>query len=258
MFLHFMTSPTTLAPGVQHETDAATDLLVDPMEALAWPIAFTLSYLIPTLLVALPTPTYTSFMTCQNIMAFWELYPVPFKIFQMLLVKYLSSLLQCTRSGSGTSDKKTESLKYLRYIYGFSALVGGITHIITLTLTFSAAFFPSIFTPAAAASLAPAGILGLNSPFDSTQVKDMGYGLWHFLQWNMNVSNVAPVLWALVQYRNACEGRVKWEGWWTVMAKVVGTYFAGGAACATAGLMWLRDDLVLGGDGKAGERKKRL
>ena len=73
------------------------------------------------------------------------------------------------------------------------------------------------------------------------------------------MSNVAPVLWALVQYRNACEGRVKWEGWWTVLVKVVGVYMVGGAASATAGLMYLRDELVLGGgDGKSGERKKRL
>lgn len=78
-------------------------------------------------------------------------------------------------------------------------------------------------------------------------IKDAGEGLLHFLQWNMNMSNVAPVLWALILYRNAFEhGGGQWEGWSVTLAKTVGVYLLGGSGVTMAWFMWRRDELILG------------
>lgn len=247
LFLHVLTSPTNLGPlqPSSSSEDPANAFLIDPAELAAWPIAFTLSYLLPTLLVALPSPTYTSFATHQNIMAVWELYPIPFKIFQVLLARYFASLLARDPAPQSASQRKASVLKGLRYTYAFSAAVGAVSHIITLTLSYSSVFFPTLYNAASRSGLGPSSVFLGVSPFYSTPVKNLGEGLWHFLIWNMNVSNVAPLLWALLQCRNAHEGRKEWEGWISVLMKIGAVSMVAGPAAGTAALMWVRDELVL-------------
>lgn len=74
LFLHLVTSPANLAPGTALAKGVASDLMADPMEFAASLIAFTISYLLRTAVVASQSPESTSFVTHQNIMAFWELY----------------------------------------------------------------------------------------------------------------------------------------------------------------------------------------
>ena len=71
----------------------------------------------------------------------------------------------------------------------------------------------------------------------------------------MNVSAVAPLLWAALQYRNAHEGRAKWEGWSFVLLKTSLLTMVGGWASAVAALMWARDEMVLGHTGESGSKK---
>ena len=180
-------------------------------------------------------------------MAFWELYPIPFKLFQILLIRYFSTRSIPQKAvQSSASNRRAFSLQSLRYLYAFAALVGGVTHIVTLTLSLSSQAFPSLFSSAAVAQLTPKVIFFVNSPFNVTVIKDAGEGLLHFLQWNMNMSNVAPVLWALILYRNGFEHGGQWEGWSVCLAKTVGVYVLGGSGVTMAWLMWRRDELVLG------------
>lgn len=194
-------------------------------------------------------------------MAVWELYPIPFKLFQILLVRYFSTLPipQKAAVQSSASNRRALSLQSLRYLYAFAALVGGVTHIVSLTLSLSSQFFPSLFNSATTvAQLTPKVIFFVNSPFNVPVIKDAGEGLLHFLQWNMNMSNVAPVLWALILYRNGfAHGGQQWEGWSVSLAKTVGVYVLGGSGVTTAWLMWRRDELVLGSSA-ASDNEKRV
>ncbi|KAL8711250.1 MAG: hypothetical protein Q9220_004395 [cf. Caloplaca sp. 1 TL-2023] len=248
LFLHVLTSPTNLGPTTSPSEDPAVAFLIEPTELAAWPIAFTLSYLIPTILVSLPSPKYTTFTTHQNIMALWEFYPIPFKIFQMLLARYFATLPYFKKQQqSSLSQRKATTLNLLRYTYIFAALVSSVSHIISLTLSLSSSLFPTLFTPTARSGLNFSSIFIPVSPLYNASVNNLGDGLWHFLVWNMTASNIAPLLWALLQYRNACEkcGRV-WEGWGSVLGKVGGVAGLLGPAAGTAWVMWLRDSVVLG------------
>lgn len=265
LFLHLFTSPTNLGSPPSPSNDPTQDFLIDPAELAAWAPAFTISYLLPTILVMLPSPTYTSWSVHQYIMAWWEFYPVPFKM-QILLAKYVFSktiapppVVTTSKNGASQSQspalagKKAQTLRLLRYTYLFAASTALLTHVITLTLSLSTVFFPTLFSPlggsSAAFSLAPKNVFIPVSPLYHTSVDNLGEGLYHFLVWNMTVSNVAPLLWGLVQLKGAVErkgGNGEWEGWVVAGAKVVGLSLVGGPSAAAVWCCWRRDELVLG------------
>ncbi|KAL8861302.1 MAG: hypothetical protein Q9178_002174 [Gyalolechia marmorata] len=235
--------------------------MVAGLEGLRAP-AFTLSYLIPTVLAALPSPQYTSWSLHQNIMAFWELYPVPFKILQIVFARYifdsLASTPTTTSKASSLSEQKSMNLRYLRRTYIFAFAVSAFTHLTTLTLALSPVLFPSLFLSTSRTSLSPSNIFIPTSPFYNTPVKNLGEGLWYFLVWNMTISNIAPLVWGMLMARNA-EGRVKGkdsgEGWGSMMGKVVGITLLAGPGAGTVWCASHRDELILGDAGGDGQRK---
>ncbi|KAL8717473.1 MAG: hypothetical protein Q9225_005280 [Loekoesia sp. 1 TL-2023] len=278
LFLHVLTSPTNLGPSsAPSNGDPAQDFLIDPAELAAWAPAFALSYLLPTFLVMLPSPKYTSWTIHQYIMAWWELYPIPFKILQLLLSRYIfariyasssppplasTSLDQKKKASASRSqptaqkdNRKSQNLHLLRYTYLTAFAVAVLTHTITLTLSLSAYFFPSLFSSAPSASspppfsLHPKNIFIPVSPLYHTPINNLGEGLYHFLVWNMQVSNIAPLVWGLLQLRNAVErkGKEAWEGWAWAGAKVLGCSVVGGPSAGAVWCVWKRDELVLGG-----------
>ena len=261
LFLHVLTSPTNLgSPPSSPSKDIAADFDIDPAALAAWAPAFTLSYLIPTILVAFPSPKFTSFSMHQVIMALWEFYPVPFKLFQLGLASYVvaPALSRTTsRSSSAPAQQRATTLNLLKWTYAFAALVGGVSHVITCTLSFSAAFFPSLFTADASSSLSPPNIFVPVAPWQNAKAANLGEGLWWFLGWNMGVSNVAPLVWGVVQLHNAASVKRKgWEGWPVVLAKVGGLTAIGGPGVGVAWLLWKRDEIVMGVE--AEEQKKAM
>ncbi len=235
LFLHLLTSPTnTASPSlltgtVTADNNVATAFLAaDPADLAAWAPAFALSYLLPSFLVIFPAPRFMSWTVKQYIMASWDLYAVPFKIFQILLAKYVFRKIYTSASGqrgvpvktstSGEPDKeslaekKAETLGILRKTYLFAFLTAAVTHVISLTLSLSSVFFPAVFSSSLSSAVeskvygghspyafAPGNIFLPVSPFYTAQVKSPGEGLHHFLVWNMAVSNFAPVVWAGLQ-----------------------------------------------------------
>ena len=78
-----------------------------------------------------------------------------------------------------------------------------------------------------------------------------------FLGWNMTVSNVAPLVWGVLQLRNAAASAPgkRWEGWPMVLVKVGAVTAVGGPGAGVAWCLWSRDEIVLKVDGE-GEGKK--
>ena len=261
LFVHLLISPTVLDPGRQSRNDPATDLLVDPFKVAAWPIAMTLAYQVPTFLVALHSPTYISFHTRQLIIAFWELYPIPLMIFQLILSRWFSSTLPPDKGYKSSAQRNAHALGGLRYVYISSIALGVVTHIVTLTLSLTSIFFPTIFNPELpngvnphAILIGPTAFVGA-SPFTTKPVEDMGKGLWSLLIGNMNISGLATLLWATIQYRNAHEGRLQWEGWSIPLLKLSALTLVGGWSSAAGALIWARDEMVLGEAGDSESKK---
>lgn len=261
LFFHLLISPTVLDPGRQSRNDPAINLLVDPFKVAAWPIAMTLAYQVPTFLVALHSPTYISFHTRQLIIAFWELYPIPLMIFQLILSRWFSSTLPPDKGYKSSAQRNARALGGLRYVYISSIALGVVTHIVTLTLSLTSIFFPTIFNPELRTGFSPHAIfIGASpfvgaSPFTTKPVEDMGKGLWSLLIGNMNISGLATLLWATIQYRNAHEGRLQWEGWSIPLLKLSALTLVGGWSSAAGALIWARDEMVLGEAGDSESKK---
>ena len=185
-------------------------------------------------------------------MAIWTFYPIPFKILQLLLGRYLfAPILTPTVPSSGSSkssaQQRATTLALLKKTYAFIVLFAGVSHITTCALSISTVFFPSIFTAATVTNFSPSKVFLPVSPFYSTKVKDIGEGLWVFAGWNNAVSTAAPLFWGLVQLRNAASAKKKgWEGWPIVLAKTGAISAIGGPGVAFAWCLWKRDELVLG------------
>ncbi|KAL8793885.1 MAG: hypothetical protein Q9195_003504 [Heterodermia aff. obscurata] len=221
--LHLLTSPTTLSSD-------PSAFLIDPAPLLAWPLAFTLSYLLPTLLVTLPSLSYS---IRQTFMAFWDLYPLGFKLLQLLLIPLLPS---------SNPKSKATTLRLTSYLYAYAALLSAIPHLITLTLSITPVVFPELFTPAARSSLSFANIFVPVKPWHSNPVEHLGGGLWRFLVWNLLISGGAPMVWA--GWRLVGEGGGTGKG--EVVGKMAALAIVGGPGAATAWAAWEREKIVLG------------
>ena len=72
----------------------------------------------------------------------------------------------------------------------------------------------------------------------------------------MTTSNIAPLVWGLLQLRNAAEATGKeWEGWTKVLSKVGLATAVGGPGAGVAWCAWKRDECVLGADGEKEPKK---
>ncbi|KAL8661200.1 MAG: hypothetical protein Q9202_005802 [Teloschistes flavicans] len=247
--LHVLTSPTALATPT---TNPAADFLIDPPSLAAWAPAYSLAYLLPTFLVILPSPKYTSWNTRQNIMAAWELYPIPFKIFQILLARYVFQKATATSSSSSkssTATLKTTNLALLKNFYIFAAALSAITHVTTLTLTYSPTLFPSLFSSFALTSIHPASVFIPASPLSSARVSSLGEGLARLLVWNATISSLAPLAWGLLMVRNALVFAGRGGEWVAFAGKVGGVSAVAGPGAGVAWCLWERDRIVLGDEG---------
>ena len=99
------------APESAMSSAPASIIALDPLEAMVSPIAFTLSYLVPTLLFSVLTSKYTTFKSSSIIMAFWERYPIPFKISQYFITAYFPDSLLLSVEEQSEEEKKRQSLK---------------------------------------------------------------------------------------------------------------------------------------------------
>ncbi|KAI9800936.1 MAG: hypothetical protein M1833_003073 [Piccolia ochrophora] len=257
LLLHLFTSPTTLSPGFKSPQPASHNLLVSPSSLAALPLSFTISYLIPAIFIALPSPSVTSFSTHQAVIATWQVFPLVILVTQFLLSTLLAPLLRPDTKYSSSAARNFRCLSGLRYVYAFAVVCSAVPHIAALTLSLSTILFPSIFRRDIVAALHPARVFYPTSPFSTVPVPDVGEGFLHFLHWDEYIGGLAVLLWAAVLYRNAHAGRAAWGGWLPLLVKTAGLLAVVGPSSTTVALIWARDEMVLG-DVEEGEYRKNL
>jgi len=272
LFIHLITSPVSKPfPG----TRANSVLLISPLDLRILPLSITLSYLLPSILMALPSPYYTSPETHQRLLALWQAFP--------LLTILIHRILRSTTSRLTTyffpRDQNTrpptpQGASYLanaKHVYRFVLTLCITTHIPIILLTFlPTSLFPtSLSAPSALVTLAsqsPSSVFAPYFPLLSTRVPDLAKGVQTFLQWDIYIGSTAFVLWATFLYRNATTEKaivdpntslpiyrellvgerrrddgIKWKG---LVWKVFGWGVLGGPIGATAVLLWERDEIV--------------
>lgn len=212
----------------------------------------TLGYVAPSLAMALPSP----FLTQQWLASAWQIFP--FWIYLARTVILRPFFASPTPTPSSPAAAATSSYHAASTTHLFALLLAAIPHATTLTLSLSTLLFPTLFSPATAAALHPAAVfLPKLSPAGTTGV-GLAEGVTRFMQWDELVSSVASVVWAASLYlRDTRTKGGRRFGLLGVVVRAVGWSVVGGPAAAAVGLVWARDEGVLGWEG-AGAGGKNL
>ncbi|KAK0637819.1 Citreoviridin biosynthesis protein D [Lasiodiplodia hormozganensis] len=238
--LHLFTLPT--------RTNSATltaSLTLPASEARMLPWAMTLGYVAPSLAMALPSPILTTPLVQQWLASAWQIFPVWIYLARTVVLPPFFTSRASTPSSPAAAAAASYHAASTTHL--FALLLAALPHATTLTLSLSSLAFPSLFAPATAAALHPAAVfLPKLSPAGTTGV-GLAEGVTRFMQWDELVSSVASVVWAGTVYlRDTRTKGGKRFGVLGVVVRAVGWSVIGGPAAAAVGLVWARDEGVLG------------
>ena len=254
LFEHIITSPVAKSfPG----SHASSALLVPSLDLKILPLTIVLGYIVPSLLMALPTPSMTSSTEHQQYIALWQLFPIWCVIIHTSL-RFICNMVGGSSSKDGPQTALgTSYLRSAKEVYTFIISLCVTTHLPVLVLAIlpSSAFpeiwpilrnlsahsFPSIFIP--------------YLPTFAHQVPSIAAGVHAFLQWDLYIGFTAMLLWGIFLNRNAkLEASLpSYKGldagkaettWGSLLGKVTLWMLLAGPGGALALLLWERDTVV--------------
>lgn len=204
--LHLLTSPVSKPfPG----THANTVLLIQPWDLLILPFSITITYLLPSLLMGMPSPSVFSSDTHQLWIAVWQAFP----IWTVITHFFIRTIVQWISQRIWKEDPKARTLisqgaSYLnnaKYVYQFVIGLCIGTHIPVLLIT----ALPSWIFPSFSPLLLRLGKETIRSvyipylPTFSYELSSFAEGVHTFLIWDLYIGSTAFLLWAILLYRNA-------------------------------------------------------
>jgi len=238
MAIHLLTSLTVHDPDVD-------DLVVNPLQLAVAPFSILLGYGIPSVMMCLPAPAKISFDAKQGWAGAQQLWPIWIAITQIILstvVAVFDPMVNVVTE----DERKTKTLKYLRYAYTFALTSSMAGHLTSWGLCFLAYAFPVLFSDKYAAMMQPSLVFWPVWPFGSRQADTLADGAVWFLQWDLITSGAAVLLWAYT-LRVGVEGRevsfLQWAAGLTLA--VIMAVFVGPVGSAVLAL-WARDEIVFG------------
>jgi hypothetical protein len=241
LFLHILTSPVAKPfPG----SHASSVLFISKLDLTILPLAVILGYIVPSVLMALPSPSIVSPVEHQQYIALWQPFPVWCIAFHMS-IRYVCNLMVGSKDTANKGPQTALGTSYLnsaKNVYRFIIGLCLITHLPALVITLLP---PSAFSNAAPfiQNLSKADFASVYLPYVPTlthQVPSFAAGVHAFLQWDMYIGAGAMLLWGVLLHRNAATEKTAVEllgkiGLWTVLA---------GPSAALVVVLWERDEMV--------------
>jgi hypothetical protein len=145
LFAHLLTSPVAKPfPGIY----ANNVLLVSPLDLKILPMSITLSYLFPSILMALPCSDYITTEMHQMLIALWQAFPLLTVMIHRILYSTTSRLTNylfpVELHSRPPTPQGTSYLHNVKHIYRFVLTLCITTHLPILLLTlFPASSLPS-------------------------------------------------------------------------------------------------------------------
>ena len=235
MATHLITSPTI-------SSHKSSDFLFDVSELASIPLSMLIGYIVPAILLGLPSPSVLGFDLKQAFMAIWQVFPIWVGLLQQIIPSVMSRCGITSRNLTHQGDAKMRWISTARVVYMVLFFFAGAIHISTITLMASSEFFPGLFQP--------------EHPFDasrvfmpisvsaSTKMPSIGSGALQLLQYDFFVGSAAFIIWTstllLNMHRNKTSLRrcLTQAFGFTVLTAVAGP-FGYAVAC-----IWTRDELV--------------
>lgn len=205
LFLHILVSPVAKPfPG----THANRVLLVPSWDLRILPFSIVLGYIVPSLLMALPSPKFVDQSLHQVYIAFWHAFPIWTVGIHAITIRASQWIVKKVWDETNRKPPKPQGTSYLnnvKHVYRFVLALCIITHIPVVVI----ALLPPWVIPESTPTLA---LLGKNNILDifvpyfprpSYRVHFLAEGVHTFLMWDLYVGAAAFLTWAVLLYRNA-------------------------------------------------------
>jgi len=213
-------------------------ILVHPLKATLVPCSIVLGYVVPVIMLALPT---IDIEQKQTWLALWHIFP--------LLVTFIHLVLSNIGGAIFSGPKYTAytnkgTLSSTRSIYSFAFALATTTHIASWTISLSSLLFPALYSPDIVGKLNPIKVF---LPVLSSENTEWPLGMHRLLQWDNFVGSTAILAWAAVLLSNAYRASPTKDDL-PLGLKVLGLSITSRFVGAAVALQWERDEVLLADD----------
>ncbi|KAK0636990.1 hypothetical protein B0T17DRAFT_484014 [Bombardia bombarda] len=245
LIIHLFTSPVAKRGGEPVALAAAA--AVDPADTVLLPVCTTLAFIVPAVMMSLPSPEFLPASSHYIMIAFWNAFP----LWQSLLMWAFKLISPSEKGAKSLTTVPSSVYKFVLTICIVSHLgvlaIAVVPHTIVsdnspYALALSAILkqvdFSSAFIPA---SLWNPPTVDPNS-VDRIPADWLAPLAIHFFQWDIYSTHVAVVIWAGYLYSVATS--VSSGGLGKMTGRVVFWFLVGGPVAVAACLLWERDAVV--------------
>jgi len=211
------------------------------------PLAITIGYILPSVLMCLPSPDVVSHEAHQAFLFAWQLFPLWIGLTHLLLKAILPS------SSYTSSRSQKTSISSLRKTYIFGLFLAASSHLITVSLALALIYAPSdvksqlaFLIPSSFLPTTPSLIFTPFPPFTSPQaiVSEVSIGIMSLLQYDTIFAGFSSLLWAsYLASRVSTKSREQSTVLGRFTRATVYTLLFGPCGAALA-VMWKRDEDV--------------
>lgn len=211
--------------------------LTPPSATMLLPVSLTLGYILPAVLMALPSPLTVSNGFQQMAVVAWNLFPVILSLVQTTLVTS-SSMLGLVREVETPSPEQYLSAVRIAYICGL--IVGSALHIAVVSLSATTVLFPFLYRAEYVQALTPRALILPRTSW--TPVASFGEGVRSFLLWDQVFTYATMLSLAILQLFRVAPRLVKRVGILRLALIVLGTIVVAGPGSACILLYWAGDE----------------
>ncbi|KAJ5307078.1 hypothetical protein N7508_006093 [Penicillium antarcticum] len=203
------------------------------------PWSMVLGYVVPSIMLGLPSPNVVSYPAQQAAIALWTPFPVWVGLIHSLLSWCGGHIYNISPEPAAERSSKIY-LHAARPVYLFAVIGSAIVHIGTVVTSLSTVVFPSLFVASAREALAPQTLLfPRNLLLDS-----IGAGVLNFMQWDQWVGYAALWMWVLkITQEGGMRVQTKAGLLWRALEVVVCVALLGPGGAAVL-FVWRRDETV--------------
>jgi hypothetical protein len=228
--VHLWTSPTALTDERLRKQFAPQTVAFDTKSLRFLPLSVCIAYILPLLLMALPSPDVISYDQRQIVIATWQAFPIWVTLSQLVLGR------------TYPAPKEIPSTKILldrAYIFTVSATL--MINIMTVALTGVAYRFQWGTFSNETMWQRVVSVFVATPLAETVSLGTLGKGCLSLLQYDMYFACGASVLWVLSLYRAVDNGKISLIS----VLKLFGACVILGPGGASVLVMWRRDDHLL-------------
>lgn len=163
------------------------------------PVSLTLGYIIPPVVICLPSPEVVSHHSRQGFLIAWQFFAIWTAVWQFILTTMVSDN-KINRLLGTRESRQRKFATALCYTYNFILVLTGFTHSLIVAVVLCYAFVQS-YSPSAIGQLHPLLVFQPISPFLNEKLDAFEPGILSLLQHDTYFAGASSLVWAMYLYR---------------------------------------------------------